>query len=160
MKHPVASEETSLLGSFRALLPRGVSLLIGSVFLQCISVGVLIATGIKLSLAQGISLDDSLPPLILGGALAVVLLVTGVFLVVMQKTFGVYLCRFNAGLWTLMTAASWIYDWNFEQASSFSLYSIGLLSAVSVLALYSSQFLHGYIARAKAIRQELWNGRV
>ncbi|SIQ36614.1 hypothetical protein [Marinobacterium stanieri] len=160
MKPDIAQEDTSLLSSFRALLPKGVSLLIGSVVFQCISVGVLVAIGVNLSKSQGFSSDDFLPPVMLGGAFAVILLVTGVFLVVMQKSIGIYLCRFNAWLWTLLTAASWIYDWIFEQASSFSLYSTGLLSAVSVLALYSSQFLHGYIARAKAIRQEFWNDRV
>lgn len=160
MKPDIAQEDTSLLSSFRALLPKGVSLLIGSVVFQCISVGVLVAIGVNLSKSQGFLLDDLLPPVILGGAFAVILLVTGVFMVVMQKPIGIYLCRFNAWLWTLLTAASWIYDWIFEQTSSFSLYSTGLLSAVSVLALYSSQFLHGYIARAKAIRQEFWNDRV
>ncbi len=153
MKHPVASEETSLLGSFRALLPRGVSLLIGSVFLQCISVGVLIATGIKLSLAQGISLDDSLPPLILGGALAVVLLVTGVFLVVMQKTFGVYLCRFNAGLWTFLTGASLLYALSANEASILTLSVTGLGASIATLALYVTRFLPAYINEAIAVRK-------
>lgn len=156
MKHPVASEETSLLGSFRALLPRGVSLLIGSVFLQCISVGVLIATGIKLSLAQGISLDDSLPPLILGGALAVVLLVTGVFLVVMQKTFGVYLCRFNAGLWTFLTGASLLYALSTNEVSILTLSVIGLGASMATLALYVTRFLSAYINEAIAVRKSFW----
>lgn len=156
MKHPVASEETSLLGSFRALLPRGVSLLIGSVFLQCISVGVLIATGIKLSLAQGISLDDSLPPLILGGALAVVLLVTGVFLVVMQKTFGVYLCRFNAGLWTFLTGASLLYALSANEASILTLSVTGLGVSMATLALYVTRFLPVYIDKSIAIRKDFF----
>lgn len=155
MKHPVASEETSLLGSFRELLPRGVSLLIGSVFLQCISVGVLIATGIKLSLAQGISLDDSLP-LILGGALAVVLLVTGVFLVVMQKTFGVYLCRFNAGLWTFLTGASLLYALSTNEVSILTLSVIGLGASMATLALYVTRFLSAYINEAIAVRKSFW----
>ncbi len=156
MKRPVASEETSLLGSFRALLPRGVSLLIGSVFLQCISVGVLIATGIKLSLAQGISLDDSLPPLILGGALAVVLLVTGVFLVVMQKTFGVYLCRFNAGLWTFLTGASLLYALSANEASILTLSVTGLGVSMATLALYVTRFLPVYIDKSIAIRKDFF----
>ena len=156
MKPDIAQEDTSLLSSFRALLPKGVSLLIGSVVFQCISVGVLIAIGVNLSKSQGFSLDDLLPPVMLGGAFAVILLVTGVFLVVMQKSIGIYLCRFNAWLWTILTGASLAYALSANEVSILSLSIVGLGASMATLALYVTRFLPLYIKEAIAVRKDFW----
>ncbi|MBA4501764.1 hypothetical protein [Marinobacterium marinum] len=157
MKLDTTGSQTSTLHSLRRLLPAGSSWLIGSVLLQCITVGILIAISLAWCKLHGLSLEDSAPPILIVGTGVTLMLATGVFLVIMQKNIGIMLCRVNATLLTLTTAMSSIQAWHTGNFSLLPASLIGFAAAVIVLILYLTPFLSGYIRRAHAIRQQFWH---
>ncbi|RXK12623.1 hypothetical protein CP965_08575 [Halarcobacter mediterraneus] len=141
---------SSFFKTFNSLLPKGVFLLVFSILVQCFTIVSITITSIEV-LGKDLFLIIFLSMFIMS-----TILVTTIFLVIIQKNIGITLSRIYSIILFIAVFISLVYAWNENKAFLITFNSIALITSFCILILYHSSFLSLYIKNARKIREELW----